>query len=178
MSIALVLGSMLASGVVGMQVQRRRDSGENNKNNASLALTEYANGEEPISGFLVQHPVDCIDDPRLAALAIVTGCVEMEIDWSRRTQRHVILEAETHFDIRLDEAVTMIGVARWLAGQGDAQETLNRLARRLQFLVQGEEYDDMAMTIEMIRRRVLQKTADVMVQREPLQLVHDMRLAG
>jgi len=175
MSIALILGSMLASGVVGMRYQRHK---ENGKDTGATALTTLADGEEPISGFLVQHPVDCIDDPRLAALAIVTGCVELEIDWSRRTQRHVILEAETHFDVRLDEAVTMIGVARWLAAQGDAQETLNRLARRLQFLVQGDEYDDIAMTIEMIRRRVLQKTADVMVSREPLQLGTEMRMAG
>ena len=175
MSIALVLGSMLASGVVGMQYRRHKDAPQTD---AATQLAKMANGEEPISGFLVQHPVDCIDDPRLAALAIVAGCIELEIDWTRRTQRHVILESETHFSVRLDEAVSMIGVARWLASQGDAHETLHRLARRLQFLVQGEEYDDLAMTIEMIRRRVLQKTTDLMVEREPLRLEAEMRFAG
>ena len=79
-------------------------------------------------------PIDALEDARLAAAGIVAATAQ---------------QAQSVFDVALDEAEEIVVFARWIADQGsNPHEAVRRMSKRLKALA-GR--DAMADTVQMIR---------------------------
>ena len=95
------------------------------------------------------HPIDTLDDARLAAAGIVAATVQMDGLWDQSMSDAMVQQAQSVFNVDLGEAEEIVIFARWIAAQGsNPHETVRRLARRLKRLA-GQEA--MADTVQMIQ---------------------------
>ncbi len=95
------------------------------------------------------HPIDALDDARLAAAGIVAATSQMDSLWDQSMSDAMVQQAQSVFEVGLDEAEEMVVFARWIADQGgNPHEAVRRMARRLKQLAGG---DTMADTVQMIR---------------------------
>lgn len=95
------------------------------------------------------HPIDALDDARLAAAGIVAATVQMDGMWEQSMWDAMVQQAQSVFDVALDEAEEIVTFARWIAVQGgNPHEAVRRMSRRLKRLA-GK--DAMADTVQMIR---------------------------
>lgn len=95
------------------------------------------------------HPIDALDDARLAASGIVAATAQMDSMWDQGMSDAMVQQAQSVFDVAVDEAEEMVVFARWIADQGgNPHETVRRMARRLKQLAGRDAMDD---TVLMIR---------------------------
>lgn len=95
------------------------------------------------------HPIDALDDARLAAAGIVAATAQMDSLWDKDMSDAMVQQAQSVFDVALDEAEEMVVFARWIAEQGgNPHETVRRMARRLKGLAGRDAKAD---TVQMIR---------------------------
>ncbi len=89
-----------------------------------------------------KHPVEGIDDPRIAICAVAQAFIELD-DLPSKEQRdrlHVMLRSKLRCDE--EEAREMEILGRWLVGQCNSPvEAVPRLARRLRKLDDGSAWD-------------------------------------
>lgn len=78
------------------------------------------------------HPVDCIEDAKLAAMGIVAAIAEMDGPLSEREINTMTQQAQSVFGVDLKEAGEIVAFGRWIAGQcGSRSEAVRRLGNRL-----------------------------------------------
>lgn len=95
------------------------------------------------------HPIDALDDARLAAAGIVAATAQMDRLWDQDMSDAMVQQVQSVFDVSVDEAEEMVVFARWIADQGgNPHEAVHRMARRLKGLA-GR--DAMVDTVQMIR---------------------------
>ena len=97
------------------------------------------------------HPIDTVEDPRLAAAGIVAATAQMDGLWDKSIASAMVRQAQSVFDVDLNEAEEIVVFARWIAEQGGTlHESVRRLARRLKKLV-GPDLGALKDTVQMIR---------------------------
>lgn len=86
------------------------------------------------------HPADAVDDPKLAAAAIVAAILQMDGPWSTQTATRLTDAIARTFRVAAHEA-TEIGVfAKWLSEQsGTHAEMVRRLAKRLNAIASADD---------------------------------------
>lgn len=94
------------------------------------------------------HPVDALDDARLAAAGIVAATVQMDGMWDQSMWDAMVQQAQSVFEIDMQEAEGITTFARWIADQNNnPHEAVRRMSRRLKKLGGAEA---LAGTVEMI----------------------------
>ena len=95
------------------------------------------------------HPIDALDDARLAAAGIVAATVQMDGLWEQSMRDAMVQQTQSVFDVPLDEAEEIVIFARWIADQGsNPHEAVRRMSRRLKRLAGQDVMED---TVQMIR---------------------------
>ncbi len=95
------------------------------------------------------HPIDALDDARLAAAGIVAATAQMDSLWDQSMSDAMVQQAQSVFNVALDEAEETVVFARWIADQGsNPHEAVRWMTKRLKALA-GR--DAMADTVQMIR---------------------------
>ena len=61
------------------------------------------------------HPAESIDDPRLAALSIVTAMAQMDEAWGREMSQSLTFQTQSIFGVRRAEAEEMVVFAKWMS---------------------------------------------------------------
>lgn len=90
------------------------------------------------------HPVEGIDDPRIAICAIAQSFLELDTlpTIEQRNQLHMLLRSKLRCTD--EEAQEMEVLGRWLVTQcNGAREAVPRLGRRLKKIDEGREWDRM-----------------------------------
>ena len=78
------------------------------------------------------HPIDLVDDPRLAAAGMMVSVAKMDGDVTAAQMDAVKLESRATFRVDDKEAADIVAYGRWLAGQSqDPDEALRRLTKVL-----------------------------------------------
>ncbi|MEL6210371.1 MAG: TerB family tellurite resistance protein [Pseudomonadota bacterium] len=95
-----------------------------------------------------KHPVDCVEDARLAASGIMAAVAGMDGPLSRSEIDAIAIEARAVFKTSPEEADEIAAFGRWIAGQcvspDDAVRRLTKVTRRLAGVEAGP--DLIAMT--------------------------------
>ena len=100
------------------------------------------------------HPIDTLDDARLAAAGIVAATVQMDGLWDQSMSDAMVQQAQSVFGTDLGEAEEIVIFARWIADQGkNPHETVRRLARRLKKLAGIEALEDTVQMIAAVSKR-------------------------
>lgn len=95
------------------------------------------------------HPVDCVEDGRLGALAIAAAMMQMDHAWTREAEADLARAAETVFAVKPADAAEMVVFAKWLSDQSSTyDEIVRRLAKRLAGLGDRGLRQDLARLIE------------------------------
>ncbi|MBL4918675.1 hypothetical protein [Szabonella alba] len=82
------------------------------------------------------HPLDCVEDARVAALGIAASIVQIERGWDKDISDTMIRQAQSLFDIDVKEAAEMVVLAKWLSDQATMRaDAARRLTRRVRALV-------------------------------------------
>ena len=117
-----------------------------------------------------QHPVDGIEDPRIAICAIAQAFLEIEglPTQERRDQLHVLIRRKLH--CQEEEAQEMEVLGRWLMTQCDGPiASVPRLGRRLYKLDDGTAWDTLQ---DMLQPLVHGKLSEGQID-----AIDDLRLA-
>ncbi len=61
------------------------------------------------------YPIDALDDARLAAAGIVAATAQMDSLWDQSMSDAMVQQAQSVFDVALDEAEEIVVFARWIA---------------------------------------------------------------
>lgn len=78
------------------------------------------------------HPLDSVDDARIAVLGIIAAMIQMDHLWDKDTYNQMVRQAQSLFHIDAKEATEMTILAKWLSDQShDRDEVVRRLGRRL-----------------------------------------------
>ncbi len=144
-----ILGALAAAGI---WYWRLRNAGE-----IARDLTEVANDVRLAArrfGFRRRanvHPVDCIDDARMAAAGIVMGIAEMDGALTEAEIRTASLQFQSVFDTPKDEADELVTFGRWIANQSPSREEgVRRLSKRLLALAGLEVGSDLVRMVQTV----------------------------
>ncbi len=97
------------------------------------------------------HPIDGVDDARLAAAGIMAIAAEIDGHVTANEQRVMVEQAASVFNCGQAEAEEMIVFGRWLASQGNNRdETVRRLYKRMISLGGTETIPDMVRMVEAV----------------------------
>lgn len=95
------------------------------------------------------HPVECVEDGRLGALAIAAAMMQMDHAWSVDAEQKLVRAACEVFGVKTGEAEEMVVFAKWLSDQSSTyDEIIRRLAKRLAGLGDAGLRGDLARLIE------------------------------
>lgn len=90
------------------------------------------------------HPVEGIDDPRIAICALGQAFIELDDLPTKEQRDRLALNLRTKLRCDADEAEEMEVLGRWLVSQcNGATEAVPRLSRRLAKLDDGRSWDDL-----------------------------------
>ena len=97
------------------------------------------------------HPVDSIEDARLAAAGIVHAIASMGGAVTADQERQMLLQFQSVFGVDKTEADEIGTFARWIADQcGTRAEAVRRLAKRLRQLAGPEARSDLETMIAAV----------------------------
>ena len=97
------------------------------------------------------HPVDSIDDARLAGAGIVQAIAGMAGPLRAETETAIVLQFQSVFGVGKDEAAEISIFGRWVAEQcGTRAEAVRRLAKRLNELAGIAARQDLLRMIEAV----------------------------
>lgn len=95
------------------------------------------------------HPVDSIDDPRLAASGLVAAIAGMAGPLTKDHIDEMSRQFQSKFSVPRDEAVEIATFGRWIAEQcGTRSEAVRRLSKRLRTLAGAEAHQDLKAMID------------------------------
>lgn len=78
------------------------------------------------------HPIDCIEDAKMAAAGITLAVAEMDGALTQAEIQTATIQFQSVFDIAKDEAEELVTFGRWIASQsGTRAEGVRRLSKRL-----------------------------------------------
>ena len=97
------------------------------------------------------HPVDCVDDPRLAAAGIVAAIASMDAPLSQAEIDMLTAEAGAVFGTDAGEAVDITAFGRWIAGQCQTPEdAVRRLVKVIRDKAGVEAGPDLIGMVEKV----------------------------
>ncbi len=97
------------------------------------------------------HPLDCVEDARVAALGIAASVVQIERGWDKDISDTLIRQAQSLFDIDVKEASEMVVLAKWLSDQTTMRaDAARRLARRVRALVGPAALPDLQRLLALL----------------------------
>lgn len=97
------------------------------------------------------HPVDSIDDPRLAAAGIVAAVAGMGASIEGDDLAEMSRQFQSVFQVERGEADEIITFARWIAEQcGTRSEAVRRLSKRLASLAGGNVRQDLDRMLDAV----------------------------
>ena len=97
------------------------------------------------------HPVDSIDDARLAASGIVHAIGTMDGALSAGQEREILVQFQSVFGVTGAEAAEIAAFGRWIAEQcGTRAEAVRRLSRRLSRIAGPEAQSDLERMIAAV----------------------------
>lgn len=99
------------------------------------------------------HPVEAVEDPLVAAAALVVGFLELE-DYPTSEQKTAMISAlRENLHVSHEDAEELAVLGRWLVGEcGGANPAMSRLARRLFKLSGQEHFTAVAKSLQMIAK--------------------------
>lgn len=106
------------------------------------------------------HPVDSIDDPRLAAGGIIAAIGGMDSAFDRGDHDMAVIQCQSKFNVSKDEADEIMVFGEWVAGQcGTKDEAVRRLCKRLFSLSGAEAGPDLVEMVDAVAK-VSEKPSD------------------
>lgn len=98
-----------------------------------------------------QHPVEGVDDPRLAVAALASAFIELDDLPTAEQRKALIVQLRTVLRADAVEAEEMAVLGRWLVGQCNGPaEAVTRLGRRLHKLDKGASIEDLTAILSGI----------------------------
>ncbi len=97
------------------------------------------------------HPVDCVEDARLAAMGVVAAVAQLDRGWDRDVSDIMVRHAQSIFEVDVNEATEMVVFGRWLSDQsGTKAEIVRRLAKRILALAGPDALPDLERMIDAV----------------------------
>jgi len=97
------------------------------------------------------HPIDTVDDARLAAAGIVSAIASMSGYLEKAQIEEMAAQFKTTFDTSPKEAVEIATFGRWIAAQSNSNsEALRRLSKRLFELAGSDALPDLIPMIDAV----------------------------
>ncbi len=91
-----------------------------------------------------RHPVDSVEDPRLAAAGVIVAVATMDAPISQREIEALRKAARETFEVTDREALDIVSFGRWIAGQCETNgEAVRRLSRVVQQRAGAEAAPDL-----------------------------------
>lgn len=98
-----------------------------------------------------QHPLDAVEDPRLAAAGILAAIAKMDGDYTREQMTMIQNECIRVFEASSKEAEDFAAGGRWLAQQlSNPDEVIRRLARKLSGTLAPAESTQLLAMVERV----------------------------
>jgi len=99
------------------------------------------------------HPTEAIDDPLVAAGAVVVAFLELD-DYPTAEQKTAMISAlRENLHVSHDDAEELAVLGRWLVGEcGGAAQAVPRLARKLYKLSGQDHFSAVAQSLQMIAK--------------------------
>ena len=99
------------------------------------------------------HPIDAIDDSRIAGSAIALAALEVDHHPTEEERNALLVALQSRMDLTLGEAEEMLTLSRWLIDQGGGPgQAATRLTRRLKKLAGREILQEMEALFETVAR--------------------------
>ena len=169
-----ILGALAAVYFFMIRAKNAKDMAQDVLGTADDVLTTVLNAPRRIRfrRQTNQHPVESIDDPRLAVAALASAFVELD-DLPTSDQRQMLM-VQLRSVLRADavEAEEMAVLGRWLVGQCNGPtEAITRIGRRLYKLDQAGSLEDLTRILNGVageqglsehQREALQEIARVL----------------
>lgn len=97
------------------------------------------------------HPVESIDDPKLAVAAIALSFLELN-DLPTQDQRNAMIrQAQSTLGISKDDADEMMVLGRWLMSEcGGPDQAISRISRKLQRIDGANSFDALMALIKAV----------------------------
>lgn len=97
------------------------------------------------------HPVETIDDPRLAASGLIVAIATMDAPLSQKEIEALSTQAQHVFEVTERDALDIVSFGRWIAGEcGTNQEAVRKLSKRVAKLAGAEVGSDLLRMIEHV----------------------------
>ncbi len=99
------------------------------------------------------HPADCVDDPRVAAAAIIVAVGGMETEFSAEHHAAAVVQCQSKFDCPEKDANDIMILGKWIAQQCNTKdEAVRRLSKRLFSLSGAEAGPDLVEMVNAIAK--------------------------
>lgn len=97
------------------------------------------------------HPIDCIEDPRMAAAGITLAVAEMDGALSQAEIDTAVVQFQSVFDVSKAEAEELTAFGRWITAQsGTKAEAVRRLSKQLLALAGAEAGPDLKRLVSKV----------------------------
>lgn len=117
-----------------------------------------------------QHPTESVDDPRLAAAAILAAVAKMDGDLTADQFNALRVECRASFRVDQGEADDMAAYGRWLADQCKSpDDAIRRLAKIVRDRAPKEAHGDMIRMMERVAS--VQGGAPSSLQKDAIEMV-------
>lgn len=151
--IITILGALAAVYFFMLRARNAKDMAQDVLSTADDVLTTVLNAPRRIRfrRQTNQHPVEGVNDPRLAVAALAEAFIELD-DLPTAEQRKMLL-VQLRSVLRADqvEAEEMAVLGRWLVAQcNGASEAVTRIGRRLYKLDQGQSIEQLTEILRNI----------------------------
>jgi uncharacterized tellurite resistance protein B-like protein len=98
-----------------------------------------------------EHPIDAVDDPRLAAAGVIVTIAQMDGDLSKAEIASMETEARIAFNVDEVEGGDIVAFGRWIAGQSTSpEETVRKLAKVVRAQAGPEAWPQLIAMIETV----------------------------
>ncbi|QHQ35978.1 hypothetical protein [Algicella marina] len=97
------------------------------------------------------HPIDCIEDARMAAAGITVAVAEMDGALTQAEKDTAIVQFQSVFDVSKSDAEELFTFGRWIASQsGTRAEAVRRLTKKLVSLAGAEAGPDLIRLVKAV----------------------------
>jgi hypothetical protein len=97
------------------------------------------------------HPVDSIDDARIAAVTMVAALMQIDKLWDQSMSDKLVVQVQSVLGEDKTEAEELVTLARWMAGQcATNDDAVRRAGKRLMALAGAKALPDLNTMIERL----------------------------
>ncbi len=97
------------------------------------------------------HPIDCIEDARMAAAGITLAVAEMDGALTQAEIQTATIQFQSVFDVNKTDAEELVTFGRWIAAQsGTKSEGVRRMSKRLLGLAGAEAGSDLVKLVTAV----------------------------